>query len=77
MLIDVERSMLLVMDLQVKLVPALAEHEQVLAHVLWLIRLAQKLGVPVAATEQYPKGLGPLVPKIRKLLPAGAIGARI
>jgi nicotinamidase-related amidase len=76
MLIDVERSMLLVMDLQVKLVPALAEHEQVLAHVLWLIRLAQKLGVPVAATEQYPKGLGPLVPKIRKLLPAGAIGAK-
>jgi nicotinamidase-related amidase len=30
----------------------------------------------VAATEQYPKGLGPLVPKVRKLLPASAIAAK-
>jgi nicotinamidase-related amidase len=76
MLIDAERSMLLVIDLQTKLVPALTEHEQVIDHVTWLIRLAQKLGVPVAGTEQYPKGLGPLVAKVRKLIPAGAIGAK-
>jgi nicotinamidase-related amidase len=76
MLIDIERSALLVVDLQTKLVPALADHEQVVAHVMWLIRLAQKLGVPVAATEQYPKGLGPLVPKVRKLIPQAAIGAK-
>jgi nicotinamidase-related amidase len=76
MLIDAERSMLLVIDLQAKLVPVLADHERVVAHVTWLMRLAQKLGVPVAGTEQYPKGLGPLVPKVRKLLPAGAIGTK-
>ena len=76
MLIDAERSMLLVIDLQAKLVPVLADHEQVIAHVTWLIRLAQKLAVPVAGTEQYPKGLGPLVPKVRKLLPAGAIATK-
>ena len=76
MLIDAERSMLLVIDLQAKLVPVLAEHEHVVANAAWLIRVAQKLGVPVAATEQYPKGLGPLVPKVRKLIPAAAIGAK-
>ena len=76
MLIDAERSMLLVIDLQAKLVPVLAEHEQVVANAAWLIRVAQKIGVPVAATEQYPKGLGPLVPKVRKLIPARAIGTK-
>lgn len=76
MLIDIERSALLVVDLQTKLVPALADAEQVVANVVWLIRIAQKLEVPVAATEQYPKGLGPLVPKVRKLLPPSAIGAK-
>ena len=76
MLIDAERSMLLVIDLQTRLVPVLADHEQVVAHAGWLIRLAQKMGIPVAGTEQYPKGLGPIVPKLRKLLPAGAIASK-
>lgn len=76
MLIDAERSSLLVIDLQTKLVPALADHEQVVANVVWLIRIAQKIGVPIAATEQYAKGLGPLVPNVRKLIPANAIGAK-
>jgi nicotinamidase-related amidase len=76
MLIDAERSVLLVVDLQTKLVPALADHEQLVANVVWLIRVAQKIGVPIAATEQYPKGLGPLVPKVRKLLPPEAIVAK-
>ena len=76
MLIDAERSALLVVDLQTKQVPALADHEQLVANVVWLIRVAQKIGVPVAATEQYPKGLGPLVPRVRKLLPPEAIAAK-
>lgn len=76
MLIDAGRSMLLVIDLQAKLVPAMADHETLLANALWLLRAAQKIGVPVAATEQYPKGLGPLVPAIRQLLPAAAIASK-
>ena len=76
MLIDAERSLLLVIDLQTKLVPALADAEQVIANAVWLVRIAQKLGIPVAGTEQYPKGLGPLVPKLRKLLPAGSIASK-
>jgi nicotinamidase-related amidase len=76
MLIAAERSVLLVIDLQVKMVPAVAGHETVVANAAWLIRVAQKIGVPVAAVEQYPKGLGPLVPEIRKLLPANAVATK-
>lgn len=76
MLIDAERSMLLVIDVQAKLAPAVAEFEVVVANVITMIRSAQRIGVPVAATEHYAKGLGPLVPAIRTLLPDNAIGAK-
>lgn len=76
MLIDAERSTLLVVDLQVKMVPAIADHETVVENVIWLIRAAQKIGVPVAALEHYPKGLGPLVPAVRELIAPGAIASK-
>ena len=56
--------------------PAIHDHERVLENVVWLVRVAQKIGVPVAATEQYAKGLGPTVPAVRELLPDGAIAAK-
>lgn len=34
-----------------------------------LIRAARRLGLPVVATEQYPKGLGRTVSALRELLP--------
>jgi nicotinamidase-related amidase len=76
-LIDIQRSQLLVIDLQEKLLPAIHEHERLLTNVIWLIRAAQKVGVPVAAVEQYPKGLGRAVPEVRDLLPDGAIAQKV
>lgn len=76
MLIDAQRSVLLVIDLQQKMLPAIADGEQVLTHCIWLIRAAQRLGVPVAACEQYPKGLGPLVGAVRELVADAAIGRK-
>lgn len=76
MLIDAQRSMLLAIDLQQKMLPAIADGEQILANCTWLIRAAQKIGVPVAACEQHPKGLGPLVGPVRELLPDKAIAAK-
>jgi len=76
MIIDAERSLLLVMDVQEKMMPAIHDHERVTANIVWLVRVAQKLGMPVAATEQYAKGLGPTVAAVRELLPAGAVAAK-
>ena len=77
MLIDIQRSQLLVIDLQERLLPAIHEHERLLTNVIWLIGAAQKVGVPVAAVEQYPKGLGRTVRKVRALLPDGAIAPKV
>lgn len=76
MLLDAQRSTLLVIDMQQKLLPAIHDQESVIARIAWLIRAAQKLGVPVAATLQYPKGLGPLAAAIGELLPEGATGTK-
>jgi nicotinamidase-related amidase len=72
MLLDAQRSALLIVDLQQRLLPAIRDGERVLKNCLWLIRLAQRLQVPVVASEQYPKGLGPSVLPIRELLPPEA-----
>jgi len=76
MLIDAHRSVLLVIDMQEKVLPAIHERARVVANVEWLIRAAQKIGVPVAATEHYPKGLGHTAKSIRALLPEGAVGTK-
>ena len=33
----------------------------------WLIEIAHKLGVPVLASEQYPRGLGHTVPPVAEV----------
>jgi nicotinamidase-related amidase len=76
MLIDVHRSLLLVVDVQEKVMPAMGDHDRLTANVTWLVRAAQRLGVPVAATEHCAKSLGPTVATIRSLLPPDAIGAK-
>jgi nicotinamidase-related amidase len=64
-----DRGALLVVDLQEKLLDRMAERHQVVASTVLLIRGARLLGVPVWATEQYPKGLGPSVPEVADLIP--------
>jgi nicotinamidase-related amidase len=72
MLLDARRSVLLVVDIQERLLPAIHESEGVLRHTARLLAGAGRLGVPVLVTEQYPKGLGPTVAAIRETLPPGA-----
>jgi len=70
MLIKADQSLLLVIDIQERLAPAIHDTAAVTAHNLWLLEVARRLAVPVLATVQYPKGLGPLVPALAdKLAP--------
>jgi nicotinamidase-related amidase len=73
MLLSAQRSQLVVVDVQARLMPAIAEADQVLANVSILLKAAGRLGVPVTVTEQYPKGLGATLGSVLKALPSEAV----
>ena len=77
MLIDARDSTLLVVDVQGKLVPAIAGWQNLLDQVVWLIRVARKLEIPVMACEQYPQGLGPTHPAVAAELPDGCTAGKL
>ncbi len=72
-----DSSALLVIDVQERLLPHIHDWQRVFGHVDWLVQVAQRLGVPVAATEQYPKGIGHTHPLIAAKLPANATGFKL
>ncbi len=72
MRIETEKSVLVVIDFQERIFPAIWEHEKLSRNVPLLIQGMQHLGVPVIVTEQYVKGLGPTMPGIAATL--GGIG---
>lgn len=61
---------LLVIDVQEKLVPLIPDAATLVRNLAFLIDGAQMLGVPIQATEQYPRGLGPTVPELARRLPS-------
>jgi nicotinamidase-related amidase len=77
MLIDARNSALLVVDVQGRLVPAIAGWQNLLDQVIWLIRVARRMDIPVLACEQYPQGLGPTHPDVAAELPAGCIAGKL
>jgi nicotinamidase-related amidase len=70
-LLDRDRSLLLVIDLQESYRGKLHREEFAIAAARRLLEAAGILGVPVVATEQYPKGLGATRGEIAEKLPAG------
>jgi nicotinamidase-related amidase len=62
-------SLLLVVDLQVKLLERIESRETLIANISRIIKAAQLLEIPTIATEQYPKGLGPSVPEVAAAIP--------
>ncbi len=62
-----ESSVLLLVDLQARLMPAIADGAGVVANARRLALAARALGIPVLATEQNPAGLGPNVNEIAEL----------
>ena len=64
-----QQSRLLIVDVQERLVPSIADKSRVVAKCRLLVRAAQLLAVPVITAEQYPAGLGPTVTELAELLP--------
>jgi nicotinamidase-related amidase len=64
MVLTADGAVLLLIDLQERLMPVIADHETVVARAVRLAEAATLLDVPVRATEQHPKGLGPTVPPL-------------
>ncbi len=63
-----EDCVVLVIDVQDRLVPVMQHPKTLVRRVARLVRGAKALDVPVIHTEQYPKGLGRTVPDIARLL---------
>lgn len=63
-LLSQRNARLLIVDVQEKLMPLIPVADQLIAHCKKLIEGAGVLGIPIAATEQYPKGLGKTVPAL-------------
>jgi len=61
MLMERSKCSLLVVDVQARLLPAIAEGDAVLKNCIWLAGVARRLGVPIVISEQYPEGLGATV----------------
>ncbi len=69
MLIRVERSCLLVIDIQEKLLGAMHDGDVVTRNAGILLQAAARMNVPVLASEQYPQGLGPTVDAVAEHFP--------
>ncbi len=65
---DLEKTVLVVVDVQEKLWAAMHEKDSLRDNTVRIIKGAKVLGVPVVWTEQNPKGLGPTLPEVAELL---------
>lgn len=63
-LMNARTATLVIIDMQSRLMPAIAGGERLLANARRLVDAAALLGVPVLMTEQNPAGLGATVPEL-------------
>lgn len=63
-----DNTLLLVIDLQEKLMPAIYESDKIIKNSATLLKVFEMYGIKKIATEQYPKGLGQSVDEIKENL---------
>jgi nicotinamidase-related amidase len=76
-LLDVNRSVVLIIDLQGKLMEMIERPALVVAATRRLLKLADLFGIPVILTEQYPRGLGGTHPEVRAAFDELATSKRV
>ena len=73
MLMNRQNSLLMIIDVQERLAPAMDEPRQVINNSARLVGAAKSMGVPFIITEQYPKGLGPTMIDVRQEVGENAV----
>jgi nicotinamidase-related amidase len=68
-ILDKNNTVLVVVDIQEKLAPAMKKRQKVTDNCIHLIEAARLLNIPIVVTEQYSKGLGPTISEIKDALP--------
>jgi nicotinamidase-related amidase len=70
-----DKAVLVVIDVQERLVPAMDEkvYKRILRSINLLVQGGKELGLPMVATEQYPRGLGHTVPELADACTAGVV----
>ncbi len=63
-----DKCILLIIDIQEKILPVIKDNQQVVSNTLKLIKGFKVLNIPVFYTEQYPKGLGHTLIEIKNEL---------
>ncbi len=63
-LLDAKTSCLLIIDPQERLMKAVEKPEKVVSNTILLAKCAKTLNIPIIATTQYKKGLGPILSEI-------------
>ncbi len=66
--IEKDNSLMLMIDIQEKLAPAIFNSEKIVKNQKILIESFNKLNIPILYTEQYPKGLGRTLTELKDLL---------
>lgn len=62
--VDEGNAVLLIIDIQDRLVGVMDDHEEVVENTQKLIESSELLDIPIIITEQYPKGLGSTIKEI-------------
>ncbi|MCS7160786.1 MAG: isochorismatase family protein [Gemmatales bacterium] len=68
-LLDRKQAAVLVVDVQEKLLPLIPQTASLILNIRFMLEVARLVQLPVQATEQYPKGLGPTTGELVPLLP--------
>jgi nicotinamidase-related amidase len=66
--LSADSAALMVIDVQERLMAAIANRDEVVRNASLLLRLADIQGIPKLVTTQYKAGIGPIVPSVAELL---------
>lgn len=66
MLMNRDKSVLLIVDVQERLAPAIHDGQRVAEHCAWLAQVAARVGVPVVVTEHFPEKIGATLADLRE-----------